>query len=69
MYKLTVTDTEELVGEMKGPSLRGLFRCTFRKSPEDSLSLIQRLKSSEAGLVENLRRPSENESARQIDMQ
>jgi hypothetical protein len=57
---------EQLHDDIKGQVLRGLFRSTLRKSPDSTPSLIQELQKSEAELVEQLRKPTPDELARQI---
>ena len=66
VFKVTPDSAEQLHDDIKGQVLRGLFRSTLRKSPDSTPSLIQELQKSEAELVEQLRKPTPDELARQI---
>jgi superfamily II DNA or RNA helicase len=57
---------KEVDGEDKGLLLRGLFRSTTRKSPEPADELVKKIVETERDLVEQLRRPSEEELTGQI---
>lgn len=58
--------TKEVEGEDKGLLFRGLFRSTTRKSPEPADELVKRIFETEIDLVQQLRRPSEEELTGQI---
>jgi hypothetical protein len=56
---------EELEAESKGLFLRGLFRSVIRKMAEPTGNLLQALSSAEMKIIEQLRRPTEEEMASQ----
>jgi hypothetical protein len=57
---------KEVEGQDKGLLLRGVFRSTTRKNPEPADELVKRIVETERDLVEQLRRPSEEELTGQI---
>lgn len=56
----------ELKDDEKKLFLQGLFRCVIRKSPDMVEDLLQGLVPAETDLIEQLRRPTEEEMAAQI---
>jgi hypothetical protein len=56
----------ELKDEKKKIFLQGLFRSVIRKSPGNAEDLLQVMLSAETDLIEQLRRPTEEEMAAQI---
>ncbi|MBO0798860.1 MAG: hypothetical protein J2P31_08545, partial [Blastocatellia bacterium] len=57
---------EELEDENRGLFLRGLFRSVIRKAAEPIEELLQSVSSAEVKIIEQLRRPTEEEMAAQI---
>lgn len=56
----------EVLNEQKGVLLRGLFRASIRKNPEDSELLIRHMQANEKDLVQQLRRPTQEELTSQV---
>jgi Mg2+/Co2+ transporter CorC len=56
----------ELKNGEKKLFLQGLFRSVIRKSPETAEDLLQFMVSAETDLIEQLRRPTEQEMTAQI---